>query len=68
MEWARRGLSWMQKLNTLKPSSPRVEAAEACQTRTDHDYIKVALVGGVHEFLMCLIVGPFFSYGTFGNF
>lgn len=40
----------------------------ACQTRTDHDYIEVALVGGVHEFLMCLIVGPFFSYGTFGNF
>jgi hypothetical protein len=35
---------------------------------THHDDVEVTLVGGVYELLMSLIVGPLFSYGTFGDF
>ena len=40
----------------------------ACETRTYHDDVEVALVGGVDEFLVGFIVGPLLSDGTFGDF
>ena len=41
--------------------------AGAGQTGADDDDVELALVLRVHQFLVCLIVGPFFSYRTFGN-
>ena len=37
------------------------------QTGTDHDDVQTALVGRIHQFLMCLIIGPFLSYRSFRN-
>ena len=36
-----------------------------CQTRTYDDNVELQLVLRVNQALMCLIVGPFFSYRTF---
>ncbi len=37
-----------------------------CQARAHNDNVEVPLVGGVNQFLMGFIIGPLFSYGTFG--
>ena len=38
-----------------------------CQTGTHDDDVEFALIGGVDEFLVSLIVGPFLSDGSLGN-
>ena len=40
----------------------------AGETGTNDDDVEFALIGGVYEFLVCFIVGPFLSNRTFGDF
>ena len=44
----------------------RCGGACAGKARTYDDNVELTLVLGVNQFLMSLIVGPFFSHGTFG--
>ena len=39
----------------------------AGKTGTNHNHVKIALVGGIDKFLMSLVVGPLVSNGAFGH-
>ena len=62
---AARGVLNAEVENLETHFAQRGGCAGSSQARAHHDDVQAALVGGVNQFLMSFIVGPFLSYRTF---